>query len=87
MEERFEQFLEVHKGLPRQAPGSAKSTQIVCDIISHHIGTPPKKILDVGCGPGINLVLLLNNEAMQVLYSQRNSKEVMFQQLISSNSL
>lgn len=47
------QKLEIHRGLPRQGPGSDASTKRAVDIvksITKEDGN--RRILDVGCGPG-----------------------------------
>lgn len=46
----FDLFLELHRGLPRQAPGSAASTCRALKIAGAFPACP--KILDLGCGPG-----------------------------------
>lgn len=61
MDERiFELFLELHKGLPRQAPGSAQSTRralaglpLTGDVSQELL------IADMGCGPGSHALELL----------------------------
>ncbi|TVM15191.1 class I SAM-dependent methyltransferase [Oceanidesulfovibrio indonesiensis] len=46
----FDLFLEVHRGLPRQAPGSRSSTQRALELAGALPACP--KVLDLGCGPG-----------------------------------
>ena len=58
MDERrlFEIFLEVQSGLPRQGPGSNKST---LKALSYCADLPTKPaILDIGCGPGMQSICL-----------------------------
>ena len=45
-----EYFLFLHRDLPRQGPGSSRSTRMAMDLL------PPREfshILDIGCGPGM----------------------------------
>lgn len=49
-------FFEVHHDLPREAPGSEESTQRAYSMIPALPASP--RILDVGCGPGAQSVLL-----------------------------
>lgn len=51
-------FFEIHKDLPREGPGSFKSTERAYNTIRMHLKQP--KILDVGCGPGKQTIDLLN---------------------------
>lgn len=54
---RFEVFLEVQRGLPRQGPGCDESTLRALSLCSG--GLPPDaRLLDVGCGPGMQTVAL-----------------------------
>ncbi|MFW5734546.1 MAG: class I SAM-dependent methyltransferase [Oceanidesulfovibrio sp.] len=46
----FDLFLELHKGLPRQAPGSGASTRRALEQAGALPACP--MILDLGCGPG-----------------------------------
>jgi trans-aconitate methyltransferase len=49
-------FFEVHQDLPREAPGSTNSTRRAYEMLT---GLPPHaRILDLGCGPGAQTVLL-----------------------------
>jgi SAM-dependent methyltransferase len=49
-------FFEIHSGLPREAPGDDASTARALALAS---GLPPKPdILDVGCGPGAQTLVL-----------------------------
>jgi ubiquinone/menaquinone biosynthesis C-methylase UbiE len=51
-------FFEIHKDLPREGPGSFKSTERAYNTIRKHLKKP--MILDVGCGPGKQTIDLLN---------------------------
>ena len=52
----FEIFLDVQRGLPRQGPGSDKST---LRALSYCEGLSDKPtVLDIGCGPGMQTVAL-----------------------------
>lgn len=55
----WEIFLEMHSGLPRQGPGDAESTR---RALSHCTDLPPNAaILDIGCGPGMQTLVLADN--------------------------
>jgi SAM-dependent methyltransferase len=46
----FAAFQQLHRGLPRQGPGSAETTRRAFAALG---GLPPRpRIVDVGCGPG-----------------------------------
>ncbi|MEM7098872.1 MAG: class I SAM-dependent methyltransferase [Pseudomonadota bacterium] len=47
-------FADVHRGLPRQAPGSFASTQRAFSACDKDV----YRILDIGCGPGMNALQL-----------------------------
>lgn len=49
-------FFEIHKNLPKEAPGSRETTRGVYNLIR----TLPKRplILDIGCGPGMQSIEL-----------------------------
>lgn len=49
-EKQREVFFEIHSNLPREAPGSAESTQMAFAAINDLPRHP--RILDIGCGPG-----------------------------------
>ncbi len=50
-------FFKLHRGLPREGPGDDQSTAQAFRLIS---GLPPEPlILDVGCGPGAQTLLLV----------------------------
>ena len=52
----FEVFLEVHRGLPRQGPGS---DAVTARALSCCVGMPRHpQVLDIGCGPGRQTVTL-----------------------------
>ena len=49
-------FFEIHSGLPREGPGDEASTARALDLVR---GMPAKPtILDVGCGPGAQTLVL-----------------------------
>jgi ubiquinone/menaquinone biosynthesis C-methylase UbiE len=51
-----EVFFQIHTGLPREGPGSRRSTRKAFSCIRR---LPPNpRILDVGCGPGAQTVQL-----------------------------
>ena len=56
-------FFELHSGLPREAPGSAELTERAFRIAvreTPELGPVPpiRRILDVGCGPGAQSIVL-----------------------------
>ena len=54
----FEIFLDVQSGLPRQGPGSNEST---LKALSYCEALPEEpRVLDVGCGPGMQTLALAN---------------------------
>lgn len=56
--EGMEYFLEIYGRLPRAGPGSYESTRRAYELMS---GVPKSpRILDIGCGPGVQTVDLLN---------------------------
>ena len=50
-------FFEVHKGLPREGPGSTASTRRALDVIKRFLPESPR-VVDVGCGPGAQTLVL-----------------------------
>jgi ubiquinone/menaquinone biosynthesis C-methylase UbiE len=48
-------FFEVHQGLPREAPGSDADTQRAIELLPS-MDNP--RILDIGCGPGAQTLML-----------------------------
>jgi len=48
-------FLQIHRDLPREAPGSSESTLKALAMIQSEL-PPSPSILDVGCGPGAQTV-------------------------------
>ena len=49
---KTEYFLELHRDLPREAPGSKTSTNKAINIVKAHTNQESLSILDVGCGTG-----------------------------------
>jgi len=49
-------FFDIHSGLPREGPGSDRSTRKAFSMVAGLPGAP--RILDVGCGPGAQTVCL-----------------------------
>lgn len=50
-------FFEIHSGLPREGPGDRRSTLRALSLLP---GLPPRpRVLDVGCGPGMQTLVLL----------------------------
>lgn len=57
-------FYEVHSNLPREGPGNNKSTKKAFNLLT---GLPPKpRILDIGCGPGMQTVMLAKLSGGQI---------------------
>ncbi|MBC8870384.1 MAG: class I SAM-dependent methyltransferase [Planctomycetes bacterium] len=55
--ERMDYFIELYGGLPRGGPGDNASTRKAFEMMEH---LPPEpKILDIGCGPGMQTIELL----------------------------
>lgn len=52
----IEAFFTLHRGLPRQAPGSDASTRHLLSLCGPLPGRP--RVLDLGCGPGRSALLL-----------------------------
>ena len=55
--ERMHYFLQIYGTLPRAGPGSNDLTRKAFEMMSH-VPKPPR-ILDIGCGPGMQTVELL----------------------------
>lgn len=49
-------FWAVHRDLPREAPGSERTTRLLLELARPWRETP--RIVDMGCGPGASAVLL-----------------------------
>ncbi|MGW6706293.1 GNAT family N-acetyltransferase [Streptomyces sp. NPDC054956] len=54
--EFFESFMELHRGLPRQSPGSEATTRHLLSLCGPLPERP--RVLDLGCGPGPSALLL-----------------------------
>lgn len=52
-------FMELHAGLPRQAPGSAASTRRALSGLGLAPSSRPLRLADMGCGPGAQTLELL----------------------------
>lgn len=52
-------FLEIHHDLPREAPGSDQSTRRALELVRARLPAAPQ-ILDIGCGPGAQSIVLAN---------------------------
>jgi SAM-dependent methyltransferase len=63
--ETMEYFLEIYGRLPRAGPGSYKCTKRAYELMSEVPDAP--RILDVGCGPGVQTVDLLRISGGRVL--------------------
>ncbi len=50
-------FFEIHSELPREGPGDSESTQKAFSIAKEFLPEQPN-ILDIGCGPGMQTILL-----------------------------
>ena len=48
-------FWSLHSGLPRQAPGSDRTTRAMLDVLGTSAG---QRAVDVGCGPGRSALVL-----------------------------
>ncbi len=55
--EQLEVFERAHGDLPRQAPGSAATTELLLRIAGGAL-PPEPRILDIGCGPGASSIPL-----------------------------
>jgi ubiquinone/menaquinone biosynthesis C-methylase UbiE len=55
-DETMDVFFEIHKGLPQEGPGSEASTMKALSLVPRLPRRP--KILDVGCGPGRQTLIL-----------------------------
>src|SRR5689334_394587 len=56
MERKRAVFWEIHHGMPRQGPGNRQSTARALAMCAELPAEP--RILDVGCGPGIQTIEL-----------------------------
>lgn len=52
-------FMEIHSGLPREAPGSFETTKRAFDLIEDKL-QKNSRFLDIGCGPGMQTMDLAN---------------------------
>jgi SAM-dependent methyltransferase len=55
--DRMDYFIELFGNLPRAGPGDSASTRKAFEMMEHLPSEP--KILDIGCGPGVQTVELL----------------------------
>jgi ubiquinone/menaquinone biosynthesis C-methylase UbiE len=58
-------FLQIYGSLPRAGPGSNELTRKAFEMIPHLPESP--RILDVGCGPGMQTVELLRRSTGKVV--------------------
>ena len=56
-------FFEVHQGLPREAPGSDADTQRAIELLPR---MEAPRILDIGCGPGAQTLILASQLGGQI---------------------
>ncbi len=64
-EQSMQAFFEIHRDLPRQGPGSTASTRQAFSLL---VDLPPSpRILDIGCGPGMQTLDLSDLTAGQIL--------------------
>lgn len=59
-------FWEVHSGLPREGPGDNKSTRKAYMMLGDLPENP--RILDIGCGPGMQTVELAKLSSLRDKY-------------------
>lgn len=59
MSAREKAFWHIHKGLPRQAPGSDASTRRLLELAK--LPRTNMSIIDIGCGPGRSALVLAKN--------------------------
>lgn len=55
----MEIFFEIHKDIPREGPGDNESTRRAFEMLKELPNNP--KILDIGCGPGMQTIELAKN--------------------------
>ncbi len=66
--EMFSYFMELHRGLPRQAPGSVESSERALRCVPLHPRPAAEFIVaDMGCGPGAHSVFLAQALGARVL--------------------
>ncbi len=58
-------FLDIQRGLPRQGPGSAAATRAALALCGPL--PPAPTVLDVGCGPGLQTIVLADATGGRVL--------------------
>jgi ubiquinone/menaquinone biosynthesis C-methylase UbiE len=63
-------FFEIHKDIPREGPGDNLSTRKAYQMIEEHLSNP--KILDIGCGPGMQTVEIAKLTEGTVLATDMN---------------
>lgn len=55
----MEMFFEIHKGIPREGPGSNEATKRAITLLPNMPSNPT--VLDIGCGPGMQTIEIAEN--------------------------
>jgi len=64
-------FWRLHEGLPREGPGSDESTRNALRIVTGWLPHAPR-VLDIGCGPGMQTLVLARESAGHVTAVDRH---------------
>ena len=64
-------FWQLHEGLPREGPGSDESTRNALRIVTGWLPHAPR-VLDIGCGPGMQTLVLARESAGHVTAVDRH---------------
>ncbi|MFJ6572785.1 bifunctional class I SAM-dependent methyltransferase/N-acetyltransferase [Streptomyces sp. NPDC091292] len=63
----MEAFFALHRGLPRQGPGSGATTRHLLSAVSATRPLPARpRVLDLGCGPGSSALVIAAETGMEV---------------------